>query len=295
MVRSKLIFSVLVITAFCAVAVPGFAKPAKQLRNGYGLGGTTAEGWIANTDDSATFTGALYVTGSNFPGGGNAFGNIECNDGGGDETNSDVLATYFFDGFHQGNFGLISTNGDAICDDLFYLNLDAQVTTGGALIKFNFQGGGDQVGSDIVGYGVMNRLAPVTPSGTYGFQFWGTDDDDEGVAATGYVRLATDTNGNVMIQSGEIDCNYDGSDYTSNLLLCVNCVTLNGDGTGTMFFTTTGGDDICDFSKSLVVDFVLVNGGARFMFNSNAMYEVPSTNRTNSGEEMNVFGIADVQ
>ncbi len=293
MVRSKLIFSLLVITAFCAVAVPSFAKPApNQIRGAYGFGGMGVEGWIGTDAAAPAFTGVLFVSGG---WGGTGFGELICNDGDGDETISDVLATYFINPInHQGNFWFIS-GGDAFCDDDWFLTLDAQVTKGGSLIKFNFAGDAN-IGDDVVGAGNMERLAMVTPSGIYGLLLRGQDDNDHGIAGTGYLTLQTDVNGNVMIQNGEIDCNHDGSSYVSSGFHCSDCVTLNLDGTGMMFLTSSGGDDICGSGdKGLVLDFVIVNKGARLLANANAMWFLPNTNRENAGSDRPLYFELDLQ
>lgn len=295
MVRSKLIFSLLVITAFCAVSVSGFAKSLPpQVRGTYGLHGWLAEGTEADTTASV-FTGTMSVTGG---WAGNAFGDINCNDGDGDQGLTDYLATYFISpGTHQGNIWLVGTGADPFCDDDYFLTLDVQVTNGGGLIKFNFAGNDTaQTGYDQQGVGKMQRIFVGTPSGAYGLRLYGIEsDNDTGVVGTGWLTLATDSSGNVMLQNGEIDCNNDGTETASQMFHCSDCVTLNGDGTGMMFLTTSGGDDICNFSKSLVLDFVMVTKGTQILFSTNAMFFVPSTTRTNSGNDMNVTGEMDLQ
>ncbi len=293
MVRIKLIFSLLVITAFCAVAVPSFAKAAPaQVRGTYGFSAWTPEGY--ETDEyTQNMTGTMTVTGG---WAGSAFGTISCNDGDFGEELTDYVATYFINpGNHQGAIFMAGlTFADEFCGEDYYLDLDAQVTQGGALIKFNFMADG-YTGEYVNATGEMKKIFVGTPSGAYGLRLWGQNGDDESVVGTGWITLATDSSGNVELLNGEVQCNVDGDEYTSNLLLCTSCVTLNGDGTGVLFTTSVGGDDICGFSKSLGIDFVMLTKGSEIDFNADAIYFIPDTTRTNSGTDMLVTGDLNLQ
>ena len=254
MARSRLLWSLIVVVAFCAMAGTSFAKAKDCAFNG----NYSFFFW----EPAEFLAGVGYVSvncaGAVLPG-----GIINCNSEFGDESESFIEGgSVFLEKDGEGTM-LVETEGsEGICDTgTNALELDISVVKGGKTVLFNSDGE-QYAGSGLIpqaGYyytltGRADKCYAGQISGCYDARFWAPNDD---VVADCTICV----NGAGGVTSGSCSCNTDGAEYLSEIetggyTLGENCQSS----TGYLWFTTSS-DPICGDVSSAAIDFAVAQGG----------------------------------
>lgn len=287
MVKFKpLLLSLLLVVGFCIVAAPSFAKAKAKTCNF--SGNYSFNFWDAYDDVAGS--GYVSVSCSGYVTGGEIFCNAE-------EEASECIIQDGTVSLHPDGTGLMIIECDSdICGDTQVVELDISVVDKGASVVFNTNGT-EYVNSGLLansGYGEYitgrgDRTSTNTITGTYGFNFWESDDYYVG---SGVISLTT-TNGLGVVLNGFIRCNTDDAEYEEQIT--TGGFTQFGDGTGYLWFETVD-EDICDWHGGMAWDFAEAKSGNELLFNCDGDPEIQG-NRSlpNTGNDIACAGQALLQ
>ena len=280
MTRSRLIVSLFVVAAFCAMAGTSFAKPKAKCNFS---GNYAFFFWEPGENISGVGYVSVSCAGAVLPG-----GIINCYSGGGLESESFIESGgVFLESDGEGTM-LIETEGSeppGICGtDTNAIELDISVVNGGKTVLFNSDGE-TYADSGLVpqaGYfgqitGRADKCFSGQITGCYDVRFWTPDDDVVG-------DCTICVNGAGGVTGGLCACNSDDVEYISQVE--TGGYTLGEDcqsSTGYLWFTTSS-DLICGAESSVAVDFAVANGGSELIGACDtAEYILDNTSLLNAG------------
>ena len=259
MARSKLLWSLIVVVAFCAIAGTSFAtsKPKCAFTGAYSF-----FFWDPDEDLSGVGYFSVNCAGAVLPG-----GIINCNNDDAEYENFIEGGGVFLEKDGEGTM-LIETEGsDGICGYYNALELDISVVLGGKRVLFNSDGEEyadsglvPQTGYKVPFTGRADKCFGGQITGCYDIRFW---EPDFVLGEIGDCTICV--NGAGGVTGGTCRCNYTVSPGNAETLSEIETggYTLGEDcesSTGYLWFTTSS-DLICGAESSLALDFAVADGG----------------------------------
>ena len=294
MARCRLLFVMLVVAAFCAIAGGNsFAKTTAKPKCTFN-GNYSFFFWDPHPDTQLSGVGYFSVNcaGAVLPG-----GIINCDSPFDSEYESFIEGGgVFLETDGEGTMLIETESSEGICGThTNALELDISVVLGGKTVLFNSNGiryaasgTTPQAGYDYTLTGRADQCFAGFIAGCYDLRFWGNISlgDEFFTPEVGDCSVCLDNRGHVT--SGTCQCNTDEVEYLSEIV--TGGYTLGEDcqsSTGYLWFTTSS-DLICGEESSLALDFAVASGGSEIIGACDpAKYILNNTSVSNAGYDFN--------